>query len=165
MLAIEWAPQAVVASTPVRPRRITPAHHWRVANSEHSAQLELPRRVGGSRVPRGPSRSGVEPAPGPGHGGGPAATLMVVHRTLVDYVRTQVLAGRRGSKLVEDFRSQARRAFRRLEQGLGDYAVKASVTKRLERGQRDRPLSYSECGQLGRFRQKLVPQTLRQLET
>jgi hypothetical protein len=58
MLAIEWAPQAVVASTPVRPRRITPAHHWRVANSEHSAQLELPRRVGGSSPPRPTTTSG-----------------------------------------------------------------------------------------------------------
>jgi AcrR family transcriptional regulator len=54
-----------------------------------------------------------------------AATLMVVHRMLVDHVRKQVVAGRRGLQLVEDFRSQARRAFRRLEQGLGDYAVKS----------------------------------------
>jgi hypothetical protein len=53
-----------------------------------------------------------------------AATLMVVHRMLVDHVRKQVVAGRRGSRLVEDFTSQARRAFRRLENGLGDYAVK-----------------------------------------
>jgi AcrR family transcriptional regulator len=54
-----------------------------------------------------------------------AATLMVVHRMLVDHVRKEVVAGRRGSQLVDDFRSQARRAFRRLEQGLGDYAVKS----------------------------------------
>ena len=54
-----------------------------------------------------------------------AATLMVVHRMLVDHIRKQVVAGRRGSQLVEDFRSQARRAFRRLEHGLGDYAVKS----------------------------------------
>lgn len=54
-----------------------------------------------------------------------AATLMVVHRMLVDHVRKQVVAGRRGSQLVEDFRSQARRAFRRLEHGLGDYAIKS----------------------------------------
>jgi AcrR family transcriptional regulator len=54
-----------------------------------------------------------------------AATLMVVHRMLVDHVRKQVVAGRRGSELVEDFRSQARRAFRRLEHGLGDYAIKS----------------------------------------
>jgi AcrR family transcriptional regulator len=55
---------------------------------------------------------------------GAAGALMVVHRLLVDHVRKQVLAGRRGSQLAEDFRSQARRAFRRLEHGLGDYAVK-----------------------------------------
>jgi AcrR family transcriptional regulator len=55
---------------------------------------------------------------------GAAGALMVVHRMLVDHIRKQVLAGRRGSQLVEDFKSQARRAFRRLERGLGDYAVK-----------------------------------------
>jgi AcrR family transcriptional regulator len=54
-----------------------------------------------------------------------AASLMVVHRMLVDHVRKEVVRGRRGSQLVEDFKSQARRAFRRLEQGLGDYAVKS----------------------------------------
>ncbi|MEA2643747.1 MAG: hypothetical protein QOG08_773, partial [Chloroflexota bacterium] len=54
-----------------------------------------------------------------------AATLMVVHRMLVDHVRQQVVAGSRGSRLVEDFKSEARRAFRRLENGLGDYAVRA----------------------------------------
>jgi AcrR family transcriptional regulator len=54
-----------------------------------------------------------------------AATLMVVHRMLVDDVRKQVVAGRRGSQLVDNFRSQARRAFLRLEHGLGDYAVKS----------------------------------------
>ena len=56
---------------------------------------------------------------------GAAGAMMVVHRMLVDHVRKRVLAGRRGSQLVEDFRSQARRAFRRLEHGLGDYAVKS----------------------------------------
>jgi AcrR family transcriptional regulator len=56
---------------------------------------------------------------------GVAGTLMAVHRMLVERVRSQVLAGRRDSQLVEDYRSQARRAFRRLEQGLADYAVKA----------------------------------------
>jgi AcrR family transcriptional regulator len=53
-----------------------------------------------------------------------AGALMVVHRMLVDHVRRQVLAGRRGPRLAEDFKSQARRAFRRLEHGLGDYAIK-----------------------------------------
>ena len=54
-----------------------------------------------------------------------AGALMVVHRMLVDHVRKSVLAGRRGSELVDGFRSQARKAFRRLEHGLGDYAVKS----------------------------------------
>src|ERR1700704_3964028 len=40
---------------------------------------------------------------------GAAGTLMLVHRMLVDHVRKQVAAGRRGPQLVEDFRSQARR--------------------------------------------------------
>ena len=55
---------------------------------------------------------------------GAASALMVVHRMLVDRVRKRVLAGQRGAELVEDYKSQARRAFRRLEHGLGDYAVK-----------------------------------------
>lgn len=56
-----------------------------------------------------------------------AGALMVVHRLLVDHVRKEVLAGRRGPQLVEEYRSQARRAFRRLERGLGDYAVKTGA--------------------------------------
>jgi AcrR family transcriptional regulator len=56
---------------------------------------------------------------------GAAGTLMLVHRMLVDHVRKQVVAGRRGPQLADDFRSQARRAFRRLEQGLGGYAIRA----------------------------------------
>jgi AcrR family transcriptional regulator len=55
---------------------------------------------------------------------GTAGALMVVHRMLVDRVRKRVLAGRRGAELVDDYKAQARRAFRRLERGLGDYAVK-----------------------------------------
>ena len=55
---------------------------------------------------------------------GAAGAMMAVHRMLVDRVRKRVLAGRRGSELVEDYRTQARRAFRRLERGLGGYAVK-----------------------------------------
>jgi AcrR family transcriptional regulator len=55
---------------------------------------------------------------------GAAGAMMAVHRVLVDRIRKRVLAGRRGSELVEDYRTQARRAFRRLERGLGDYAVK-----------------------------------------
>jgi AcrR family transcriptional regulator len=55
---------------------------------------------------------------------GTAGALMVVHRVLVERVRKQVLAGRHSSQLVDDYRSQARRAFRRLEHGFGEYAVK-----------------------------------------
>jgi AcrR family transcriptional regulator len=55
---------------------------------------------------------------------GTAGALMVVHRVLVERVRKQVLAGRPSSQLVDDYRSQARRAFRRLEHGFGEYAVK-----------------------------------------
>jgi AcrR family transcriptional regulator len=54
-----------------------------------------------------------------------AAALMGAHRALVSYTRRRVLAGRRGRGLVEDFRTQTRRAFARLDRGLGGYAVKA----------------------------------------
>jgi len=53
-----------------------------------------------------------------------AAALMGVQRALVAYVHAGVLSGRRGAKLSAGVRSQAKRAFARLEQGLGDYAVK-----------------------------------------
>lgn len=56
---------------------------------------------------------------------GVASALMGVHRALVGYVRGSVLAGRRGARLAADMRSQALRAFARLESGLADYAVKA----------------------------------------
>jgi hypothetical protein len=53
-----------------------------------------------------------------------ASALMTTHRALVSHVRRRVLAGLRGERLAEDYRTQARRAFARLERGLGDYAVK-----------------------------------------
>ncbi len=53
-----------------------------------------------------------------------AAALMGVQRALVAYVHASVLAGRRGPKLAASARSQAKRAFARLEGGLRDYAVK-----------------------------------------
>ena len=53
-----------------------------------------------------------------------AAALMGAQRALVAHVHASVLAGRRGAKLASGARSQAERAFTRLEQGLGDYAVK-----------------------------------------
>jgi AcrR family transcriptional regulator len=54
-----------------------------------------------------------------------AAAMMAVHRSLVSHTRGQVMAGRRGAALAEGFRAQARRAFARLERGLGDYSVRA----------------------------------------
>jgi AcrR family transcriptional regulator len=53
-----------------------------------------------------------------------ANALMGVQRALVAYVRKRVLAGRHGPKLAADAKAQGRRAFARLEQGLGDYADK-----------------------------------------
>jgi len=53
-----------------------------------------------------------------------AAALIGAHRALVSYVRKRVLEGRRGPALVEDARSQIRRAFGRLDHGLGGYAVR-----------------------------------------
>jgi AcrR family transcriptional regulator len=51
-----------------------------------------------------------------------AAALMGVQRALVDYVHGAVAAGVHGPKLARDAKTQGRRAFARLEQGLGDYA-------------------------------------------
>jgi AcrR family transcriptional regulator len=65
----------------------------------------------------GISRDGVEPI-------AVATALMGVHRALVAFVRKEVLSGRRGTRLAEDFRSQAIHAFAILEKGLAGYAVK-----------------------------------------
>lgn len=56
---------------------------------------------------------------------GVASALMETHRALVAYVRSSALAGRRGPRLAADARSQARRAFARLDGGLADYAVRS----------------------------------------
>jgi AcrR family transcriptional regulator len=52
-----------------------------------------------------------------------ATALMGVQRELRAYVWASVLAGRRGPELAADVRKQGKRAFARLERGLGDYAV------------------------------------------
>jgi AcrR family transcriptional regulator len=59
-----------------------------------------------------------------------ASALMGVQRSLVGQVRTSVLAGRRGPRLVADARSQAVRGFGRLEKGLADYGSKAAKVNR-----------------------------------
>ena len=53
-----------------------------------------------------------------------AGALMATHRALVGHVRARVSAGIRGARLADEYRSQARRAFARLERGLGGYAVR-----------------------------------------
>jgi AcrR family transcriptional regulator len=53
-----------------------------------------------------------------------AAALMGAQRALVAHVHASVLGGLRGAKLASGARAQAKRAFDRLEQGLGDFAVK-----------------------------------------
>jgi AcrR family transcriptional regulator len=55
-----------------------------------------------------------------------ANALMGAHRALVEYVRGRVLAGRRGRPLAAEARSQAVRAFSRLESGLASYAIRST---------------------------------------
>jgi AcrR family transcriptional regulator len=54
-----------------------------------------------------------------------AGALMGAHRALLAYVRSSVLAGRRGPKLAAAARSQARRAFARLGSGLADDPIRS----------------------------------------
>jgi AcrR family transcriptional regulator len=56
-----------------------------------------------------------------------ANALMGVQRVLVAYVRSSVLAGKRGESLAADTRSAGEPAFAALERGLRDYAVKGSA--------------------------------------
>jgi AcrR family transcriptional regulator len=53
-----------------------------------------------------------------------AIAMMGVHRSLIDYTRQRILAGDLNPRLVRDVRAQARKAFGRLEDGLGGYAVR-----------------------------------------
>ena len=53
-----------------------------------------------------------------------ANALMGVQRALVERVRTAALAGKRGPSLDGEVRSAGKRAFKQLEHGLADYAVK-----------------------------------------
>ena len=53
-----------------------------------------------------------------------AGSLMSAHRAVVAYVRSRVLAGRSGPRLVADGRAEARRAFGLIRAGFEGYAVK-----------------------------------------
>jgi AcrR family transcriptional regulator len=55
-----------------------------------------------------------------------ANALLGVHRALIDYVRQRTLAGARASEIGPELRTQAERAFARLERGLREYGVKES---------------------------------------
>jgi len=71
-----------------------------------------------------------------------AGALMAAHRALVGYVRGSVLAGRRGPRLAADARSQARRAFARLDSGLADYTIRSHQgNERHTASRQDRPPS------------------------
>ena len=53
-----------------------------------------------------------------------AHALMGAQRALTEHVRAAVLAGMRGPRLAAYVRAQGKRAFARLERGLGDYALR-----------------------------------------
>jgi AcrR family transcriptional regulator len=50
-----------------------------------------------------------------------ANALMGVHRALIDYTRTRILAGARNPGLAREVRTRGKRALEALEHGLGDY--------------------------------------------
>jgi AcrR family transcriptional regulator len=50
-----------------------------------------------------------------------AGAMIGLHRSLIDYSRTRILAGGSGARLTRDIRAQAQHAFELLEGGLGDY--------------------------------------------
>ena len=54
-----------------------------------------------------------------------ANALVGLHRALIAYVRERVAGGASASQIRRGVRTQAKRAFARLEDGLGEYAVKA----------------------------------------
>jgi AcrR family transcriptional regulator len=54
-----------------------------------------------------------------------ANALIDVHRLLIRYVRERTLAGDGAREVARGLRAQAKRAFAVLENGLGDYGVKA----------------------------------------
>jgi AcrR family transcriptional regulator len=68
-----------------------------------------------------------------------ANALMGVHVALLAHVRTQVLAGVTGDALAAGVRTQARRAFARLEAGLADYGARKPKARRRVAAIRDLP--------------------------
>ena len=65
-----------------------------------------------------------------------ANTLLGVHRALIEYVRARTLTGADDRhRLARDLRAQAKKAFARLEHGLGEYA-RAAGPPRSQRAKR-----------------------------
>jgi AcrR family transcriptional regulator len=56
-----------------------------------------------------------------------ASTLLGLHRALIDHVREMALAGAPASQIRRDVRAQARRAVAQLQDGLGDFGVRAAT--------------------------------------
>ncbi len=56
-----------------------------------------------------------------------ASALIGAHRAIVEETRRRVLEGRRGDDLVADTKAMIRRAYGRLERGLGSYAPRSHV--------------------------------------
>jgi AcrR family transcriptional regulator len=56
-----------------------------------------------------------------------ANALIGVHRSLIDYVRGETLAGTPNRKLARDVRVQAKQALAALESGLADYGIKEEL--------------------------------------
>lgn len=55
-----------------------------------------------------------------------AYALIGLHRSILDYVRQQAVAGRKAPNTTRSIRNQLHRAVTQLEQGLGNYAIKPS---------------------------------------
>jgi AcrR family transcriptional regulator len=53
-----------------------------------------------------------------------ANALMGVHRALVRFARSQIVAGKRNPRLAREVRAQGERALAALESGLGKYAIR-----------------------------------------
>ena len=78
-----------------------------------------------------PAETGGSGDPGDDLAGRVAANaLMGVHRALIDLTRRRVLADDAPDGLAADVRRLGKDAFRLLERGLGDYAVKTAVRER-----------------------------------
>jgi AcrR family transcriptional regulator len=63
-----------------------------------------------------------------------AHALVGMHRSLLDYVRRQALAGRTNPSLARSIRRQGERAVAQLERGFGEYAIKPLHQNRARRG-------------------------------